>query len=107
MRIIVPALLLASLAMFVLSGVASAQGPWPYYGYTPQTHYLQGYYYVYPGGYAYPFPGYNSGAYNRFGGGYFPPYQRFGGGYVYGPYQRFGGSYGVTPYSSGWSYMGY
>lgn len=107
MRIFMLAFLTATLvAIFAFGGIASAQGPLPY-GYIPQTYYLQGYYYTYPGGYAYPFPGYGSGAYNRFGGGYFPPYQRFGGGYAYGPYQRFGGGYGVTPYSSGWSYIGY
>ena len=101
------ALMLAILLTLAMAGVAGAQGPAPYYGYTPQTYYLNGLAPGQSGGYAYPFPGNNSGANLRFGGGYYPPYQRFGGGYVYGPYQRFGGGYGVTPYASGWSYNGY
>jgi hypothetical protein len=103
------ALLAAIVLTLAVAGIASAQGPYNGYGYQPQTGYMSGYYYgnSYSGGYTYSFPGGGNGADNRFGGGYFPPYRRFGGGYVYGPYLRFGGGYGVTPYSSGWSYTGY
>jgi len=109
MKTIGVAVLLALTLTLVIAGVAGAQSPVPYYGgygYQPQPYYLDGYF-TCPGGFAYPFPGNGNGADNRFGGGYFPPYRRFGGGYIYGPYLRFGGGYGVTPYSSGWSYWGY
>ncbi len=104
-------LILAILMTLVVVGVAGAQAPYygggTYYGYQPQTYYLNNFSFGYPGGFAYPFPGNSSGAYNRFGGGYFPPLRRFGGGYVYGPYLRFGGGYGVTPYTYGGTYNGY
>ena len=112
MKTITVALALAIMLTLALVTVAGAQGPTAYfnggtfYGYSSQTNYLDGYF---PGcsGWAYPFPGNSDGAFDRFGGGYSPPYQRFGGGYMYGPYLRFGGGYGVTPYTVGWNYPGY
>jgi hypothetical protein len=103
-------LMLAIVMTLAAVGVAGAQGPssgWGIYdGYSPQTFYLNNFSFACPSNVCL-YGGNGNGAYNRFGGGYFPPFRRFGGGYAYGPYLRFGGGYGVTPYSYGWSYSGY